>query len=165
MSSEPPNLLRLAQALEAVPDLRYVLVGGLAVTMHGGTRVTVDADLAIAFEVENRRRLVAALAPLNPRPLRIASGAAWEWDEKCIRGPWSIFQTDAGRVDLIIRLPDGISFEDLFGRAVYFDLMGTPVRVASIEDLVLMKTQAGRERDRDDINQLLAIQRLRAEQG
>lgn len=144
--------------------LRYVLVGGMAVTIHGGTRITHDADLAIAFDLENRRRMVAALAPLHPRPQRLAVGAAWEWDEKCLRAPWSIFQTDAGRVDLIVRLPgikDG--FEGLYARSEIRETRGIAVRIASIEDLLAMKGEAGRDKDREDERQLRAIQRLLAE--
>ncbi len=110
------DLPTIARHLDA-EGLRYVLVGGMAVMVHGGTRVTDDVDFAVAFDLENRKRLVAALAPLNPRSMRLASGAAWEWNEKCVRAPWSIFMTDAGRGDLIIRLPgveDG--FEGLYAR-------------------------------------------------
>lgn len=99
-----PDLLRLASHLDA-EGLRYVLIGGMAVMIHGGTRVTLDADIAIAFDLENRRRLVEALAPIHPRPMRLAEGAAWVWDEKCIRPPWSIFMADAGWLDLSSAYP------------------------------------------------------------
>ena len=151
---------KIARHLDA-EDLRYVLVGGMAVTLHGGTRITHDADLAVAFDLENRKQLVAALAPLRPRPMRLAAGAAWEWDEKCVRAPWSIFDTDAGRIDLIVRLPgihDG--FEGLYARSEVIESRGIHVRLASIEDLLAMKDAADRDKDREDARQLRAIQRL-----
>ena len=154
------DFAQIAKSLD-VEGLRYVLVGGMAVTIHGGTRITHDADIAIAFDLQNRRRLVQALAPLHPRPMRLASGAAWEWDEKCLRAPWSIFQTDAGRVDLIVRLP-GVEggFEGLYARAEWREAEGTGVRLASIDDLLAMKGEANRDKDREDERQLRAIQRL-----
>ncbi|RYG26732.1 hypothetical protein EON82_02220 [bacterium] len=155
-----PDLPRLAEHL-AAEGLRYVLVGGLAVMIHGGTRITQDADIAVAFDLENRRRLVEALRPLNPRPMRLASGAAWEWDEKRIRAPWTIFATDAGRLDLIVRLPgvdDG--FEGLYQRSEWREADGVRVRLASIDDLLAMKREADRDKDRDDVRQLRAIQRI-----
>ena len=154
------DLAQIAKLLDS-EGLRYVLIGGMAVTIHGGTRITHDADLAIAFDLDNRKRLVDALAPLNPRPMRLASGAAWVWDEKCVRAPWTIFQTDAGRVDLIIRLPgieDG--FEGLYARSTWREADGIRVRLASIEDLLAMKSKAGRDKDREDERQLRAIQRI-----
>ena len=154
---------RIARHLDSEGP-RYVLVGGMAVTIHGGTRITHDADVAIAYDLENRKRMVAALAPLRPRPLRLAAGAAWEWDEKCLRAPWSIFQTDAGRVDLIVRLPgikDG--FEGLYARSEVRDARGTAVRIASIEDLLAMKGEADRDKDREDARQLRAIKSILGE--
>lgn len=154
------DLPRIANLLDD-EELRYVLVGGMAVTIHGGTRVTYDVDLAIAFDLENRRRLVRALAPLNPRPMRLAPGAAWVWDEKCLRAPWSIFMTDAGRVDLIVRL-SGVEggFEGLYARSERWENEGIVFRIASIEDLLAMKSEAGRDKDREDERELLAIRRL-----
>ena len=151
---------RIAEHLDK-EDLRYVLIGGMAVAIHGGTRITHDADIAIAYDCENRSRLVSALAPLNPRPVRLAAGAAWEWDEKCLRAPWSIFRTDAGRIDLIVRLPgidDG--FEGLYARSVVRVARRTRVRLASIDDLLAMKEVADRDKDREDVRQLRAIKRL-----
>lgn len=159
------DLPALVKALNSEPELRYVLVGGLAVMVQGGARITLDADIAIAFDPDNRRRIVSALAPLHPRPVRLAAGAAWEWDEKCVRAPWSVFMTDAGRVDLLIRLPGVDSFDGLLARSDGYDVEGQVLRVASIDDLLAMKSVADRDRDRDDYNQLLAIKRMREEQA
>ena len=154
------DLPRIARCLDA-EGLRYVLVGGMAVSIHGGTRVTFDADIAIAFDLDNQRRLVEALAPLNPRPLRLAAGAAWVWDERCLRAPWSIFQTDAGRLDLIVRLT-GVEggFEGLYTRSEWWEGGGVGLRLASIKDLLAMKGEAARDKDLEDARQLRAIQRI-----
>jgi hypothetical protein len=135
----------------------------MAVAAYGGTRLTDDIDLAIAFDVENRRAAVRALATLNPRPPRLAPGADWVWDEFSLRSPWSIFETDAGRVDLIVRLPGVDSFGGLFERSEVHDVGGHRLRIASITDLMAMKAAAARDRDRDDYNQLRAILELRGE--
>jgi hypothetical protein len=136
----------------------------MAVAAHGGTRLTEDVDLAIAFDEENIEHVVNALAPLHPRPGRLAPGAAWVWDKFCVRPPWSIYDTDAGRVDLIIRLPGIDSFDGLYARSEDHEFLGLPLKVATIDDLVAMKRAADRDRDREDVNQLLAIQRLQAEE-
>ncbi|MGV3616046.1 MAG: hypothetical protein ACO1SV_11990 [Fimbriimonas sp.] len=160
MPYSPLDLERLLHCLNAEPELRYVLVGGLAVAAHGGTRLTEDIDIAVAYDAENRRHVVHALAPLRPRPSRSAPGAEWVWDELSIRAPWSVFDTDAGRIDLIVRLRGVDSFEGLFARSEVHGVMGHEIRVAAIEDLLAMKREANRDRDRDDINQLLALQNL-----
>ena len=43
-------------------DVRYVLVGGGAVLLHGHARVTNDLDILIEASEENARRLLGALA-------------------------------------------------------------------------------------------------------
>lgn len=161
----PLDIEKLLRALNAEPGLRYVLIGGLAVSAHGGTRLTRDIDLAIAFDVENRKRIVRALAPLNPRPERLSPNAPWVWDELCVRAPWSIFVTDAGRVDLVVRLAGIDSFNGLYERSETHPFTDGEIRIASIEDLIAIKRETNRDRDRDDSNQLLAIQKLKATEG
>lgn len=163
MPFNPLDLGKLFKALNTEPQLRYVLVGGMAVASYGGTRLTEDVDLAIACDEENIGHIVNALAPLNPRPGRLAPGAVWVWDKFCIRAPWSIYNTDAGRVDLIIRLPGIDSFDGLWARSEEQEFMGNSVRIASLDDLLAMKQNAGRDRDLEDVSQLLEIRRLQAE--
>ena len=159
MPESLPDVTRLAAAIASY-EVRAVLVGGMAVVYHGATIVTTDVDFAIAYDKANVGKLVKALAPLNPRPMRLAVGAAWVWDELSIRPPWTIFQTDAGRVDLLVRLPNIDSFAGLYERAVIARLGGATVRVASIEDLIAMKTGTGRESDAAHVRALMALRRL-----
>ena len=42
-------------------DVRFVVVGGLAVVIHGHARLTVDIDLMLDLETENVRRAIDAL--------------------------------------------------------------------------------------------------------
>jgi len=50
----------------------------------------------------------------------------------------------------------------LWQRAVSTNLGQTDCRIASIEDLIAMKTQAGRPQDLRDIDELRRIQQLQA---
>lgn len=156
---KPLNLKLLVSALNS-ESVEYVLIGGLAVIAHGADRATKDIDIAIAFDVENRHRLVKALEPLHPRPLRLAEGAAWVWDVFCIRGPWTILETDAGRVDLIVRTPGVDSFSDLFERAMMVDYFGVDLRLVSLDDLMRMKAAATRDVDVWDLHALQAVKRI-----
>jgi hypothetical protein len=164
MQQSPPDLGALAHALDA-EGLRYVLIGGLAAVMLGGTNATYDADLAIAYDHDNVSRLVQALAPLHPRPLRLAPGAAWVWDEFCVRPPWSLFVTNAGRVDLILRLPGIDSFDGLYARSRLLPYEDTHVRVASIDDLIAMKAMSDRVKDQLHLVELQALKRLDEDEG
>lgn len=151
-----PDVPQLLRALSEA-DCIYVMVGGMAAVLHGSPIVTTDCDLAIAFSSENRSKLVQALAPYHPRPLRPAPN--WEWDEKCIMTPWTLLMTDLGRVDLLIRLHGIDSFSGLFDRSTSAKIYGVPVRFASLIDLIDMKKGAGRDKDLVHLGHLLSLAR------
>ncbi len=69
--------------------------------------------------------------------------------------------TDAGRVDLI-RLLSGIdSFEGLYERAEERTLNGVTVRFASLDDLIAIKSQSDRAKDKLQLLELLALKHLK----
>ncbi len=152
-SGLPPDLLRLIDAFDS-EKARYVIVGGMAMVLHGTTHVTVDSDLAIATDDENRRAVSRALSSLEPEPNHLPRGHKVVWDERRIRGAVVGLRTMAGDVDLMLVLPGVESFEALFGRSVLIGLWGRRFRVASIPDLIAMKRIANRAKDLDHIEEL-----------
>ncbi len=48
-------------------DVRFVLIGGMAAVLHGDVGVTVDIDIAPAYDPDNLERLAAALRTLDAR--------------------------------------------------------------------------------------------------
>lgn len=150
--------------------VRYVVVGGLAVVLHGYARLTADVDLVVDLDPEQARKTVDALTglglrprvPVNPRDF--ADGSVREaWIRE--RGMQVFTLIDPANpmrvVDLFVTQP--VPFEGLWSRAEVFDLPHTTVRVASIPDLIQMKRLAGRTQDHADIEQLEAI--LEARKG
>lgn len=151
-----PDLSRLVAALGG-NGVRFVLVGGFAAVLHGSDRVTTDIDLAFAPDPDNLEHLVEALRPLRPILPRARAYREDHWDARALGGPWIRLRTDAGVVDLMRRLPGIDSFDGLWNRAVSVELFGTQVRVACVEDLIQMKENTGRARDRYDIDVLRAL--------
>jgi hypothetical protein len=60
---ELEDLLSLCKALNA-EGVRYVLIGGFAVILHGFVRATKDIDLLVDASAENVQRLKRAMASL-----------------------------------------------------------------------------------------------------
>lgn len=58
---------RALQALNSA-GVRYLVVGGVAVVLHGHLRTTADLDLVVQLERENVLKAVRALAGLGYRP-------------------------------------------------------------------------------------------------
>jgi len=152
-------------ALERV-QARYVVVGGLAVILHGHLRGTADIDLVIELSPENCRRALDALAGVGLRP-RLPVDMQQFADPE-IRRDWvdnrnmMVFQlwdpNVPGRsVDVFVREP--IDFDELWSQSVLREVQRVPVRVASIAHLVTMKRSAARPRDLDDITALEQIAR------
>ena len=61
MSTDFSALLRLL----ATGGVDFVVVGGLAGTMHGAARATYDVDVLYSRTRDNLARLVSTLAPLE----------------------------------------------------------------------------------------------------
>ncbi len=60
--------------LLAESDVDFVLVGGLAVALHGYPRMTMDVDVVLAMDDKNLRRFIdaakaAGLQPTIPVPI------------------------------------------------------------------------------------------------
>ena len=58
-----------------------------------------------------------------------------------------------------------VNFEGLYERAEVYDIDAVPVRIASIPDLFHLKRLADRPRDREDVDKLEEILRLKGGRG
>jgi predicted nucleotidyltransferase len=132
--------------------VRYALIGGLAVSLRGRPRVTVDVDMVIAADVPRALALAAALDGTSFRPL---FDDVSEVVQKAFILPLRHRATGV-KVDMAVGLS---GFEQqAIARAEYLDIAGTHVSVATAEDLVIMKLLAGRPRDEEDLRGLVIAQ-------
>jgi len=161
-------MLGFGSALEALEraQARYVVVGGLAVILHGHLRGTATIDLVIELAPDNCRRALDALAGIGLRP-RLPVDMQQFADPE-IRRDWvenrnmMVFQlwnpeVPGRSIDIFVREPFG--FDELWSQSVLREVQGVPVRIASIAHLVAMKRSAARPRDLDDIAALEQIAR------
>lgn len=150
-------------------QVRYVVVGGLAVVLHGYARLTVDLDLAVDLEPSEATKVIDSLLALNLRPTAPVDPAGFA--DATTREQWTreknmeVFSlTDPAdplrQVDLFVREP--IPFEELWSRSSLVSIGETTVaRIAAISDLIRMKTEVGRPQDIADIDALKAIEQSR----
>jgi len=146
-------------------NVRYVVVGGVAVVLHGHPRLTADVDLAIDLDPEPLAHTMQVLTELGFEPQRPVS--IEQFMDPAIRAEWisqrnmTVFslrsRTDALlSADVFAQNP--IAFADLWRDAVQIALHSTTVRVASIPHLIEMKSLAGRPKDLEDIAHLRDIE-------
>ncbi len=146
---ERDDLVRLFAAL-AAEDVAYVLVGGVAMNLHGVVRATEDVDLFVRPDLENVAGLRRALRSLYADPdvdgIR-AEDLAGEFPVVRYVPP------EGGLViDLIARLGDRFGFGDLTSEVR--DLAGVSVRLATPATLYAMKHDTARPVDRADAERL-----------
>lgn len=161
----PTDIHGLFALLEAA-QLRYVLVGGLALVLRGVDRLTADVDLAVDLAPAEAIKVIAALdqagyrptAPVDPKQLADAEVRASWYRERNMR-VFSFWDTTGKRPTIDILIASPIPFEELWQHASRIDIgNGVQVPVASIPHLVRLKELAGRPQDLADIERLRKIQ-------
>lgn len=129
----------------------YVLIGGLAATIHGSHHVTFDADVTPRADHANLARLSAALRELGARVRvdGISDGLSFDHDSASLGRAelWNL-TTTAGALDIAFRPAGTYGYEDLIKSAVQVTLYGAGVKVASLADLIRSKRAANRPKDR-----------------
>jgi hypothetical protein len=143
-------------ACMAAHRVEFVVIGGFSVAAHGVVRATKDLDIVPEPSAANRQRLAAALTELHAE-VDLAHLAADELgilpDEKGLAaGDNWVLQTIHGRLDVMQDVPGLRSWEQLRAGAV----LRNGVLYAGYEQLVSMKSAAGREQDLTDIAALRA---------
>ncbi len=160
-----PDFVSVLLALEAA-RVRFVLIGGLAMVAHGSAHITEDIDICYARDGENLAALVAALKPSNPHLRGAPEGLPFLFDTRTFANAFNLtLTTDMGSVDLLAEVPGIGSFRELWVRSVILELEGTPVRVASLDDLIAMKEAAARLKDQSHVLELRALRKLLAADG
>lgn len=132
--------------------LPFVVVGGFALAIHGIVRGTVDVDLVIRLEEADLKKAEAILSGLGLSsriPVRAGDIAKFriEYIEKRNLRAWSFvdWKNPMRQVDILI--DRDISEIDREVRSV----RGRKIPVASLEALAVMKKEAGRPIDLQDL--------------
>jgi hypothetical protein len=160
---EPESLLDVL----AKHEVDYLVIGGFAVAAHGHPRATKDIDICPEPSDANLGRLVAALEELEAEPIGLDEfegefDVAPDLDGMKMGGNW-VLNTKHGRLDVMQHLKglgdDGGGWAELRPHAERRNFLGHQVLFCSYEDLLKMKTAAGRDQDLVDVRTLKAQRR------
>jgi len=143
---QPEAMLRVLEH----HGVHYVVIGGLAATLHGSSLRTGDADICPARDRENLARLAAALVEMNAR-IRAPDapgGLPFACDAALLSSVSLLnLTTELGELDLAFQPAGTDGYEDLLRHVERYDLDGLVVPVASLEDVIRSKRAAGRAKD------------------
>ena len=148
---------KLLKALQT-NEVRYLLIGGYAVNLHGSERPASDLDIWLKDTLENRQRLRKAFA--------ICGMGDYPMIERMQFVPgWTDFQlNNAMRLDILTELKglEAQSFDECFNVAPVAELAGIIVPFLQIGQLIENKKATDRPKDLNDIIALEEIKRLKA---
>jgi len=145
---------------------RYLIVGGLAVNLHGVPRVTQDIDIVIAIKRDNILKINAILKKLGYKPRlsvnpddMVDAEKVKDWiANKNLRAFSFYHQKDNYKVvDILLVHP--LNFEKAFENKAVKRAKDIEIYIASIDDLMRMKKSTGRRQDSSDIEMLKKVKK------
>jgi len=168
---ERRSIEAIVQALDAA-RVRYLIVGGLAVTAHGYVRFTAGVDLVLDPDPAATARAVGALSSLGyvpraPVPFADVADAAQRarWVRETGLAVFSVFSPEhpATELDLFVDVP--FDFDRVYERAVRFEISrGVEAVFIDLSDLIEMKRRAGGPQDLLDVEALESLRRVKADE-
>ena len=146
--------------------VKYIIVGGIAINLHGFLRSTADMDILVEMTDENLKKIVGILKkkgycvkqPVDP--MGIANEETrHDWIRNKNMKAFNFYkENEYKEVDIIIESP--VSYQDAKKNALQLKIGSMKIPVISIDDLIKMKRHAGRDVDQKDIEQLKKIKKL-----
>lgn len=136
-------------------DVKYILVGGFAVNLHGFSRTTADLDLWLKDDIQNRKKFRTVIK-------KIGIGDYESLETTQFLPGWSSFLFNSGFELDVMTFLSGFpaeKFDDAYSKASVASIHEIPIRFLHLNQLIESKKACGRPRDIQDIIELERIQR------
>ena len=142
-------------------QVKYLLIGGIAVNLYGVQRATGDIDLLLFMDHGNLLKFIsimkeAGLVPKLPvkaedlaDPTKIKT-----WREEKNLKAFSFIAPDNPYIVVDVMVEESLPFDDIFKRRNQIKAWGIELSVVSLADLIKLKEIAGRSQDLADVEAL-----------
>jgi predicted nucleotidyltransferase len=128
-------------------QVKYLLIGGLAVAVHGYPRATGDMDIWIANDVNNAERITEVVRKFGFNLPQVQPDLFLKTDKIIRMGVPPV------RIELFLSVT-GLNFEECYQNRIIKNIDGIEVKVIDLSNLIKNKKIVGRNRDLDDIENL-----------
>ncbi len=128
-------------------EVRYLVVGGYAVALHGHPRYTKDLDIWLDISEENAESVIKALDAFGFGSLDFQTADFTTPDQVVQLG------RPPRRIDLITTIP-GVNFDKCYKSKVAVDIDGVIVNFIDVENLKKNKRVSARPQDIADVDNL-----------
>lgn len=126
----------------------YVLVGGMAVILHGYIRTTGDMDLWVRKTKENYGRIIKAFHEFRMPVFDMT-------EKNFLSDKFDVWMFGVAPVKIeLMTAVKGLDFDETFNLSQVYTEAEIPIRFLHINSLLDAKRAAGRYKDLDDIQQL-----------
>ncbi len=147
MDLELPNDFKEFLKLLRAHDVKYLLIGGYAVAIHGYVRSTNDIGFWVAKAPDNADRVVKLLKEFGFDMPELSRDLFLKRDQIVRMG------VEPVRVEVTTTI-SGVEFEDCYPGRVETTLNDLPVTVINLRDLRINKEASGRLKDLADLENL-----------
>ena len=127
--------------------IKYLVVGGYAVTIHGYPRFTNDIDIWLWVSKENAEKMISVFKEFGFASLKIKPEDFLE-PEKVIQLGYP-----PNRIDLLTSV-SGLEFSDCYPKRVQVDIDNMKIDFIDLHSLKINKKASGRHKDLDDLENL-----------
>jgi hypothetical protein len=147
--------------------VRYLLVGGLAMNLHGVPRMTMDVDIVLALDDANLDAFIACARELDLKPQAPVqlealkdAGQRRQWIEAKNMIAFALVPagTAGMTVDVLIHHP--LDLDAAFANTMIREVSGVPVPLCGVNDMIALKQGTGRQQDAADVEHLQRILRI-----
>lgn len=139
-------------------DVRFVVIGGVALGIHAAAYVTYDIDVCYARRRDNLEKIADALRPFEPRLRGFPPELPFVWDASTIlNGTNFTLSTSLGDLDMLGEVSGIGTYEDVFLKSEKWHVYGYDVQILSVDGLISAKEAAGREKDIPGLKILYAL--------
>ncbi len=137
----------------AEADIKFCLVGGLAVGMLSKPRATEDIDLLVLIEEKDIHRITEIL---SARLTIVKMPEIMRFEKACIqRILFKDVTSDDGFVILDILLADNEIYKEALNELVFVTIDGTNIPVPTRDNLIKIKRLSNRPQDILDVESLM----------
>jgi predicted nucleotidyltransferase len=133
--------------------VRYILIGGFAVNLHGYSRYTGDLDIWCEPNMGNSERLISAIEKfgfetqilksknlLNENPIKLNDGLL--------------------KIEILPNIAGDFTFEEAYKRSFEIEVDKFHIRLISYQDLINNKERSMRMKDATDVYYLKEIRKI-----
>ena len=139
-------------------EVDYIVVGGVAAVIHGAPIATFDLDALVRVNEENATRLIDALEELDAR-YREHQATVRPTAKDVLAGGHLLLMTSAGPLDVLGFVGNNHRYESFPASTTPIDTSAGRIRVLNLDELIRLKRETDRPKDRAVLSLLEEVQR------